>query len=227
MPKLQWLWLERLQDQRGSELKRRAVRRVGGYSARHPVRLLPSVLSQTPTCGNPTHLLCIAHSFFLTLTGTPMAEVEAPLSPPAPQEEEILSEGSGPVDAQPETDGEHEATDVVEACSEPEAGSVAEEKPSEDGENSISEESDAPADDMPKENTKEVASPPTTPSKKITAKSSFSVKPSSAGKAGGPPTPLVKKVCCHFCPLPLHLHRLCVYAQRDWRSASGALLHGL
>ena len=66
--------------------------------------------------------------FFLTLTGIPMAEVEAPLSPPAPQEEEVLTEGSGPVDAQPGTDGEHEATDVVEAPSEPEAAdSVAEE----------------------------------------------------------------------------------------------------
>lgn len=133
-----------------------------------------------------------------------MAEVEAPLSPPAPQEEGVLMEGSGPVDAQPETDGEHEATDVVEAPSEPEAaGSVAEEKPSEDGENGVPEESDAPVDDMLKENAKDAVSPPTTPSKKITAKSSISVKPPSAGKAGAPPTPLVKKVCCHSCLLPL------------------------
>nr|VWO94297.1 Protein kinase domain-containing protein [Ganoderma boninense] len=124
-----------------------------------------------------------------------MAEVEVPLSPPAAQEEEILSETSGPVDAQPETDGEHEATDVVEAPSEPEAaGSMAEEKPSEDGENGVPEESDAPVDEMPKENVKDAASPPTSPSKKITAKSSISLKPSSAGKAGAPPTPLVKKI---------------------------------
>ena len=66
MPQSQWLRLEWLRGpMRGSELKRRVVGRVGGYSARHLVRLLPSVLSQTPTCGNPTHLLCIAHSFFL------------------------------------------------------------------------------------------------------------------------------------------------------------------
>lgn len=107
------------------------------------------------------------------------------------------------MDAQPGTDGEHEATDVVEAPSEPEAAdSVAEERPSEDGENGVPEESDALVNDMLKENAKDAASPPTTPSKKITAKSSISVKPPSAGKAGAAPTPLVKKVCYRSCLLP-------------------------
>lgn len=138
-----------------------------------------------------------------------MAEVEAPLSPPAPQEE-VLSEGADLVDAQPETDGEHEATDVVGAPSDSEAaGSVAEAKPSENGENGVSEESDAPVDEITQENAKEAASPPTTPSKKITAKSSIFVKSSSASKVSGSPTPLVKKVCCHSClspfALPMHV----------------------
>ena len=135
-----------------------------------------------------------------------MAEVEAQAPPPALQEEEVQSEGSGPVDAHPETDGEHEATDVVEASTEPEhseaepAESVNGDKPDENGveerpgENGATDEehSAAPAEEMPKENA--TVSPPASPAKKITAKSSISVRPPPGKPAGGPPTPLVKQV---------------------------------
>ena len=140
-----------------------------------------------------------------------MADVEpVDLPPPAPQEEEVLSEGSRPVDeAQPEmqtTDGEHEVANVAEAPSEPEpADSVEEEKHTEngvdDGRNGVEEEpassTAAPAEDAPSAEVKQptpAASPPTTPSKKITAKSSINVKPPGGKAASGPPTPLVKKV---------------------------------
>ena len=127
-----------------------------------------------------------------------MAEVETqpvPVSDPQLQEDEIRSEGSGAVEsAHPETDGEHEATDVVEAASEAgTAESVAEEKAAEDA--GVEDKTVEPAAaDMPKENEKQVASPPTSPAKKITAKSTINVKPPAGKTAGGPPTPLVKKV---------------------------------
>lgn len=131
-----------------------------------------------------------------------MAEVEPLAPPPILPEEEVQSEDSGPVDAHAETDGEHEATDVVEASSEPEpAESGAEDKPAENGLDGLEEEKDAPApaEDVPKENEKETTSPPVSPAKKITAKSSISVKPSKT--ASSPPTPLVKKVRATSVPL--------------------------
>lgn len=163
----------------------------------------PALLPTTTDPDSPAVIppaLCSAQS--PTFTGfTLMAEVEPLTPPPVQQQEEITSEGSGPIDAtHSETDGEHEATDVVEAPSEPEepADAVAEETPVENG---VSEggEKDAVVDDVPKENMKEATSPPASPARKITAKSSISVKPPSSKAVGAPPTPLVKKVRCHVC----------------------------
>ena len=107
--------------------------------------------------------------------------------------------------AQTETqaaDGEHEATDVVEASSEPEpAPTVEEGKPAGNGvadeKDGVDAEPPAPApEDASKEEAKQptpATSPPATP-KKITARSSIAVKPPAGKAATGPPTPLVKKV---------------------------------
>ena len=99
----------------------------------------------------------------------------------------------------PTTDREHEATDVVEAPSDPEPVPAAEH--AEAAEDGVADEQNGaepeppttPKEDEVKETTP-TTSPPTSPGKKITAKPSVSVK-SPAGKAApGPPTPLVKKV---------------------------------
>lgn len=127
-----------------------------------------------------------------------MSQVEAqavPAPDPQVQEDEAHSEGSGAVEAvHAETDGEHEASDVVDVTSEGgTAESVAEEKPAEDDAD-VAKDTEPASADMPKENTQPATSPPASPAKKVTAKSSISVKPPAGKTAGGPPTPLVKKV---------------------------------
>ena len=130
----------------------------------------------------------------------------------SPQVGEALSEeGSGRVDEAPAemqtTDGEHEATDVVEASSEPEpAPDVEDDKPAENGvadEKVATEPQHEPepvADGALKDEEESVkqptptTSPPTSPARKITAKSSVSVKAPASKAAGGATTPLVKKV---------------------------------
>ena len=130
----------------------------------------------------------------------------------SPQVGEALSEeGSGRVDEAPAeiqtTDGDHEATDVVEASSEPEpAPDVEDDKPAENGvadEKVATEpqhELEPVADGAPKDEEASVkqptptTSPPTSPARKITAKSSVSVKVPASKAAGGATTPLVKKV---------------------------------
>lgn len=140
-----------------------------------------------------------------------MAEVETQAPPPALQE--VRSEDSDPVDAtQAETDGEHEATDVVEAHFEPEPVE-SEDKPVENSHGVDTTEEAVPVEeDAPKENAKATTSPPASPAKKITAKSSISVKPSASGKtAGDPPTPLVKKVSATSWPRQCRLeHGICM-----------------
>lgn len=107
----------------------------------------------------------------------------------------MLSEGSGAVEAtHHETDGEHEASDVVDAASESgPAESVTEEKPAEVATNGEKDAEPAAAADMPIEDAKPAASPPTSP-RKIKAKPSINFKPPAGKPAAGPPTPLVKKV---------------------------------
>ena len=150
---------------------------------------------------------------FIPLFGTfLMADVELQVPPMSPQVGEALSEeGSSRVDeASAEmqtTDGEHEATDVVEASSEPEpAPDVEDDKPAENGvadEKVATEPQHEPepvADGALKDEEESVkqptptTSPPTSPARKITAKSSVSVKAPASKAAGGAPTPLVKKV---------------------------------